>query len=52
MISFQKKREAGLTYVNPLPNGLHVYVTPRVPFGQRVARIFERVLTRQNPLNS
>lgn len=52
MISFQKKREAGLTYVNPIPSGLHVYVPKRMAFGQRVARMFGRVFTRPGPLNS
>jgi hypothetical protein len=40
MISFQKHKDAGLTYVQPVPRGLHVVLPKPVPFRDRLNDLF------------
>lgn len=40
MISFQKHKDAGLTYVQPIPRGLHVVLPKPGHFRNRLNHLF------------
>lgn len=52
MIAFKKTQEGGLTYVQPLPRGLHVDLQKRMALRQRLVRVIVRVVARPSPLDS
>ena len=46
MISFQKHKDAGLTYVQPIPRGLRVVLPKPGPFRNRLNNLFGSFASR------